>query len=148
MMKVFLSIMKIPFKYLSSVGCFRYNGEDLINKKNEFLKNLFKKRAIITYIELNDKIGGDPFINLRIGKILKVNVNSDNKCLKSAIGSLVQIKKFYKGLELFNEWNQTNKGIDKVLLNPGNIEIDKNDERTFSAIGIRNDFECKLILAK
>ena len=49
---------------------------------------------------------------------------------------------------MFNEWNQIVKRIDKVILYPGNIEIDKNDERTFSAIGIRNDFECKVILAK
>ena len=148
MMKVFLSIMKIPFKYLYSDGSFLYNGENLIIKKNEFLKNLFKKSATITYSDSNQVIGGDPFINLKIGKILNLNLNSDNNNRRFTIGTLAQIKEFYKGLEMFNEWNQIVKRIDKVILYPGNIEIDKNDERTFSAIGIRNDFECKVILAK
>jgi len=148
MMKVFLSIMKIPFKYLYSDCSFLYFGENLIKKKNEFLKNLFPNGVTINYYELNNKIGGDPFINLRIGKILNLNLNSDNRYLKSSIGTLAQIKEFYKGVELFNIWSHIDKGIDKVILNPGNIEIDKNDERIFSAIGIRNDFECKVILAK
>lgn len=51
-------------------------------------------------------------------------------------------------MEIINEWNQIDKKIDKVILNPGNIEIDKNDEMTFSAIGIRKDFECKVILVQ
>ena len=41
MMKVFLSIMEIPFKYLYSDGFFNYNGCELIHQKNEILKNLF-----------------------------------------------------------------------------------------------------------
>ena len=36
------------------------------------------------------------------------------------------------------------KKMDKVIINTGNIEINKDDERTFSAIGIRKDFECEL----
>ena len=148
MMKAFLSIMKIPFKYLYSDGSFLYKGEYLIKKKNEFLKNLFPNGVTITYCVSNQVNGGDPFVDLKIGKILNLNLNSDNNNRRFTIGTLAQIKEFYKGLEMFNEYNQIVKRIDKVILYPGNIEIDKNDERTFSTIGIRNDFECKVILAK
>jgi len=65
---VFLSIMGIPFKYLYSDGFFTYNGCELIHQKNKILKNLFQSMAKIKYYELKRNIGGDPFINLRIGK--------------------------------------------------------------------------------
>lgn len=120
----------------------------MTQQKNEILNNLFTNNAIIKYYESNHIIGGDPFINLRIGKILNINLNFDNNSLKFTIGTLAQIKKFYKGLEKINEWKQIGIKIDKVILNPGNIEIDKNDERTFSAIGIRNDFECNVFLVQ
>ena len=149
MMKVFLSIMEIPIKYLYSDGYFAYNGRNLSHQKNEILKNLFTNMTKIKYYDFKRSIGGDPFINLRIGKILNISLNFDNNNLEpSTIGTLAQIKEFYKRLEIINEWNQIDKKIDKVILNPGNIEIDKNDERTFSAIGIRKDFECKVILVQ
>ena len=91
MMKVFLSIMGIPFKYLYSDCFFTYNGCELIHQKNEILKNLFPYTytAKIKYYEQKEIIAGDPFINLKIGKILKIDLNFDNNNLKpSTIGTL------------------------------------------------------------
>ena len=66
---------------------------------------------------------------------------SNGSNIKFTVGSLVQIKEFYKVLEKC----QILYGLEvnKVILDPCNIEINKDDERTFSAIGIGKDFECK-----
>lgn len=135
--------MEVPFKYFE--GKFIYNGMDLTDKKNESLKDLFKDspNINITYFSLDNLIGGDHFYNLKTGKILNFNIKSNNSNHKFTVGSLVQVKEFYKALEECSKYSLGIK-MDKVILNPGNIEINKDDERTFSAIGIRKDFECKL----
>jgi len=142
MIKAFVAAMGIPFK--SFEGIFLYNGMDLTDKKNEILKDLFKGTASITYYSKDNLTGGDPFYNLKTGKILNFNIKFNDSNLKFTVGSLVQIKDFYKGLKDCIISCSLGIKIDKVILNPGNIEINKDDERTFSAIGIRKDFECKL----
>ena len=143
MMKAFFAAMEVPFKYFE--GKFIYNGMDLTDKKNESLKDLFKDLSSIniTYFSLDNLIGGDHFYNLKTGKILNFNIKFNNSNHKFTVGSLVQVKEFYKALEECAKYSLGIK-MDKVILNPGNIEINKDDERTFSAIGIRKDFECKL----
>ena len=141
MMKAFYAAMEIPFKYFE--GKFISNGMDLTDKKNEILKDLFKGQASINYYPPIELTGGDPFYNLKTGKILNFNIKSNDSNLKFTVGTLVQIKDFYKGLEECTKYCLGIK-IDKVIINPGNIEINKDDERTLSAIGIRKDFECKL----
>ena len=144
MMKAFYAAMEIPFKYFE--GKFISNGMDLTDKKNEILKDLFKGSSSIsiTYYSLENLTSGDPFYNLKTGKILNFNIKSNDSNLKFTVGSLVQIKDFYKGLKDCIILYNLGIKIDKVIINPGNIEIKKDDERTFSSIGIRKDFECKL----
>ena len=142
MMKAFYAAMEIPFKYFE--GKFISNGMDLTDKKNEILKDLFKGQASINYYPPIELTGGDPFYNLKTGKILNFNIKSNDSNLKFTVGSLVQIKDFYKGLKDCIILYNLGIKIDKVIINPGNIEIKKDDERTFSSIGIRKDFECKL----
>ena len=63
----------------------------MIYQKNKILKNLFPYTytAKIKYYEQKEIIAGDPFINLKIGKILKIDLNFDNNNLKpSTIGTL------------------------------------------------------------
>lgn len=50
-------------------------------------------------------------------------------------------------MDLLNIWGYPSlKGkIDKIILNPGNIILNRDEERTFSAIGVREDFECDFI---
>ena len=144
MIKAFVAAMGIPFKYYE--GKFFFNGKDLTDKNNEVLKDLIKGSSSIsiTYFSLEHLTSGDPFYNLKTGKILNFNIKLNDSNLKFTVGSLVQIKDFYKGLKDCIIWYSLGIKIDKVILNPGNIEINKDDERTFSAIGIRKDFECKL----
>ena len=114
-----------------------------INSK-EILKDCFGHLEIINYFKINSSIGGNPFLNLIIGKAINFNIKFKKFNDKFYIGTLAQIKEFYNSLKRFLEMAIINKKLDKVILNPGNIEINKDDERTFSAIGIREDFECIL----
>ena len=144
MMKVFITIMEIPFKYFD--GKFIYGPNGLNGKKNELLKNVFEGDAVIFYVE---KIGGgNSFENLNTGKLLNFYIRPLCSDMKFTVGTLDQIKEFYKVLKFFLKRISFEPKIDKVIINPGNIEINKDDERTFSDIGIRKDFECELILSK
>ena len=142
MIKVFLTEMGIPFKNLKEFS-FIYNGEILNkSKKNELLKDCLQDLSRIEFVQHN-MVTNDPFNDLKIGKILNFNINNCN--YNFTIGTLAQIKEFYNGLKIFlSNYDMRNKKIDKVILNPGNIEIRVDDERTFSSIGIRENFECKI----
>jgi len=147
MIKVFLTEMKIPFKNLKEFS-FIYNGEILNNsKKKELLKDYFQSLSRVEFVQHN-LITNDPFNDLKIGKNnLNFNINNYfNNCnYNFTVGTLAQIKEFYNRLKIFLfNYGLENKKIDKVILNPGNIEIKIDDERTFSSIGIRENFECKI----
>ncbi len=147
MMKVFLTIMEIiPFKYPD--GKFIYQAQGLDGKKNELLKNVFEGEAIVYYITTSNLGVGSPFGNLNIGKVLNFYIRPYCPNFKFNVGTLAQIKEFYKALELSQAMYSFEQKFDKVIINPGNIEIKKDDERTFSDIGIRKDFECELISFK
>ena len=148
MIKVFLTEMKIPFINLKDFS-FIFNGEKLNNiKKNKLLKDCLQNLSRIEFVQHN-LITNDPFNDLKLGKILNfdIKISFNNGNYKFTVGTLAQIKEFYNGLKiyLFN-YGMRGKKIDKVILIPGNIEIRMDDERTFSSIGIRENFECKIDL--
>ena len=109
--------------------------------KKELLKDLFGgiSNININYISSGKLAVGDPFDNLKTWIILNFNIRtSKDSNIKFTKGSLVQIKEFYR------VWTKSKYYMVseyKVILNPGNIEIFKDDKGTFSAIGIRKDFE-------
>ena len=145
MIKAFSTEIGVPFKYLN-LFVFSYNGKTLNINSKELIKDCFRNMEKIIFSKMHSLIGGDPFIDLKIGKVIEFNIKFKNSKgnFKYSVGTLAQIKEFYNGLKRFLLLAIINKKLDKVILNPGNIEINKDDERTFSAIGIREDFECIL----
>lgn len=79
MMKAFFTAMKIPFKYFTSDTKVIYAGTNLMDKKNELLKDIFAKSSNVNlnYIIMENVASGDPFYNLQIGKILNFTLKSD-----------------------------------------------------------------------
>ena len=78
------------------------------------------------------------------------SISYDKEYYKSfCVGTLTQIKEFYEAMR----FNAENYGF--VLLGNGlfygkigEIELKENDERSFSEIGIRENFICKLKVKK
>ena len=82
------------------------------------------------------------------GKILNVNIEIGNECYNNIfLGTLEQLKQFYESINLaVKAIFSCNKKIKNIIILPRNLEIKKDDERTFSQIGIREDFQCKVNL--
>ena len=81
------------------------------------------------------------------GKKLIVSLIRNNDELKDKIyaGSLQQIKFFYEKLKKYlNQKNIEFTGKAVILNSETEINIKESDERTFSSIGILNDFKCKI----
>ena len=142
MKKSYLYKKEIPFKYINDF-ILMYNGKKL--DENEILKNFITEPSnnmlTINIIDSNNfKCGG---LFHAEGKRIIANVYfNDSKNVRSYhIGTLNQIKELYKGLN--NEFSGP-KG--KFIIYPGEIEVKENDERTFSEIGIRKEFD--IILKK
>ena len=124
--------------------CFVLNIPEKINKRNYFFLFNGNKLKIDDKITLEDKMFQDGNVIKVIrakqfscnGKYLKVLVKdkNNNLILEAFAGTLETISLFYN--YLINNYPYLN--ITKIKINQK--EIQKNDERTFSSIGIRDDF--------
>ncbi len=85
-----------------------------INSK-EILKDCFGDLENINYFKINSSIGGNPFLNLIIGKAINFNIIFKNFNAKFSIGTLAQIKEFYNSLKRFLVMAIINKILDKVI---------------------------------
>jgi len=137
MKKSFCSREKFPFKYIKNnyLG-FEYNGKNISD--NQILKNIFitSSANFIYVVERQSVIF--PILVVE-GKRIRASFYSNNekkRIFDIDIGTLNQIKKLYS-LYIFRFYS-------KGIIYPGGIEIKKDDERTFSEIGIRNNFKCIL----
>ena len=136
MKKSYLYKKEVPFKYINDYYLI-YNSKFLEN--NEILKDFTNSEPYCTIIIIDGN-------NLKCGNIFNVegkrimaSVYLDSKLRsKHYIGTLNQIKDVYKGL---NDYYMGSKG--KIIILPNEIEVKGNDERTFSEIGIRDDFIIK-----
>ena len=134
MLKIYLFEMNIPEEYKNNFA-FIYNTKT-INNSSDLLKNIFKNNSQIEVIEKNT-LG----TQVKKGKILEVEIKHNNNLLfKCNIGTLNQIKDFY----LLMEDNINNfKNIEKMEVEGKDLK--KEDEKsTFSSIGIRKNFICKI----
>lgn len=76
------------------------------------------------------------YIKLDVGKTITAFVIHNNEeIMKENVGTLTQIKKLYNFI-------MTNRSIKILKIKINGKEIDKNDERTLSSIGIRDNFYC------
>ena len=143
------SDVRIPYKYRNDYT-FLDNGLTLNVNSDKYLGNIFKDLEKITIVELKKSI-----VNWipGPGKLLKFTLVNDNNnndiIIKAEVGTLEQIKDFYNKVKSEIKTFLTSKG-NKLLENPriypGGIEVKENDERTFSSIGIRDNFICKVKL--
>ena len=79
------------------------------------------------------------------GKLLAVTIKNENNILTNEFvaGTLQQIKCFYKEIKS-KLYSNHYKLMDNPVIIPGEIELKQDDERTFSSIGIRENFICKV----
>jgi len=149
MIKAILSEMRIPYKYRNDYT-FLDNGLTLNVNSDKYLGNIFKDLEKITIVELKKSIVAWAPGPGKIIEFTLVNDNNNNNIIiKAEVGTLEQIKDFYNKVKSEIEFFLTSKG-NKLLENPriypGGIEVKENDERTFSSIGIRDNFICKVKL--
>ena len=87
------------------------------------------------------------FYNITDGKEIFADIYfNDIKVYRLPFGTLNQIKDLHKIMKnLYNIGNGSDL-LGNALIYPGEIEVKKNDERTFSEIGIRDNFICKMKL--
>ena len=119
------------------------------NNRNDFILlfngsevNISEKSSL----EKNNIINGMSFSVIRRnmldfkfceGKIMEVLIIYKNNIKdKTYVGTLVKVKDFYDRITIFFP----NIKISKITIN--GKEIEKNDERTLSSIGIRDNFSC------
>lgn len=138
--KSFLSIMRIPFKLYLKDYYIRYNGKTLhLEDKNILYENIYNVKI---YFFESEKRKFQ-------GKILEVIIINENDiCLiRVSAGTLQQIKCLYKEIKDTLYSNHFNL-IENPIIIPAEIELKQDDERTFSSIGIRENFICKVKVQK
>ena len=134
--KSFLSEMRIPFKlYL----------KDYYIKSGSRVLHLEDKNVLYENI---DGIKLNFLENIKRechGKLLAVTIKNENNTLTNEFvaGTLQQIKCFYKEIKS-KLYNNNYKLMGNPIIIPGEIELKQDDERTFSSIGIRENFICKV----
>lgn len=114
-----------------------------INTENDTLLMNFFPGYFIREIYFKDSMDED----LPGKKFIVTIQNNNDLILNFIVGTLEQISNFRRRrnqeIEYLN-YRITNNPI----LNPGEIEINENDERTFSSIGIRDDCTCRVELSE
>jgi len=140
MIKMFFFESKIPEKAKNNYKIL-FNGSPL-NFNDMFtlgMKGIYDLSNILV-IKLKDN-----FVSLK-GKEIKAQIyNKENLIITLNLGTLNTIEHFY----YYVKNNLPNWGDLKLYkLQIGDHELKKDDKRTFSSIGIRNNFICNIDLIK
>ena len=116
---------------------FLFNSNTLNINDDSPLENIFICNGQTIDVNIMNDENKDTFK----GKELKVIIKSKGIIFnKISIGTLNQIKDLYDRIEkIYTNGEKFKKIIAQ------RFEIKKNDERTFSSVGIRNDFTCTVI---
>ena len=140
MKKSFLSKMEIPFKYLEGFH-FTFNAEPLVNN-NETIKivDFFSMSYMPCIKVITKNLCFNAPVSVK-GKRIRVSfyLKDSKKSIDDDIGTLNQIKELHEIIFYL----LCSKG--KAIIYPGGIEVKRNDERTFSDIGIRDNFICRIV---
>jgi hypothetical protein len=138
--KSFLSEMRIPFKLYLKEFYIKYSYRVLhLEEKNALYENI--QIVMLIFLEIEKRKCQ--------GKLLAVTIKNENNILTNefAAGTLQQIKCFYKKIKS-TLYSNHYKLMDNPVIIPGEIELKQDDERTFSSIGIRENFICKVKVQK
>lgn len=138
MIKLFLYEMKIPEENKNDFS-FLFNGFKLDTNDNLTLYEKGMNSNSIILVTKNDELTINN--NLK-GKILKVNVEYKNEIIsRYSIGTLNKIKDLFTMMEI--DLGYKNIFIKEIKINKKKYE--RNDERTFSSIGIMENFTCQIV---
>ena len=137
--KIFFNELRIP-EIKKCEYYFLFNGYKLnINDKSTLVQKNIKDGMII---EIHKAINW----GFRFGKNLEALIKEGNKVIgKMPAGTLQTIKNLYLDIDN-NFFNCNNLSLKKIKIN--GKEIQKDDERTLSSIGIRDNFICYIELNK
>ena len=137
MIKIFLYEMKIPEENKNDFS-FIFNGFILkTDERSKLYEKGITSGSIITVTKNNNMTK----CNNIEGKILNVNAEYKNEIvLVTNIGTLNKIKDLCALME--NDLSCRNIFIKKIKINKKKYE--RNDERTFSSLGIVDNFTCKI----
>jgi len=120
---------------------FIYNDSRINKEDDTLLMNFFS--GYYSTIYFNDSMHED-----LPGKIFIVTIQNNNDLILSfTAGTLEQISNFRRRLNQKIEYLNY-RITNNPILNPGEIEINESDERTFSSIGIRDDCTCRVELSE
>jgi hypothetical protein len=144
MMKAFCLRIYINLPYINTIY-FTYNGVRLIYNKTLDEYNISRSGCSLNtqYWRLNINLD-DYSIIKNPGKHLHVCVKDeiDNSEFNCHAGTLQKIKDFYKDLDLYFITIGKSKIKESSIIYIENIELKKDEEKTFNSLGIRNDFTC------
>ena len=138
MMKAFCIYNYINLPYIGDITLL-YNCKKLEYKKTLFASQI-EDGSILSiydwYLPKPDDFSNRYSIFKNPGKHLHVYVEDkiNNSKFKFHAGSLQKIKDFYAYLNI--------KYKENLIITVGEKELKKDDENTFTSLGIRNDFEC------
>ena len=144
MFEIFFKSIKIKENKIKEF-VFIYSGEYINIYDNELLKNKFHNSNANIEFYLKNNVAIYP---CGPGKVLSITIENDkNLILNIEEGTLEQIKNFFKKLKgRLNGYGY--QLLDNPIIFPEEIELKDNDIRTFSSIGIRNNFTCKVKILK
>ena len=144
MFEIFFKSIKIKENKIKEF-VFIYSGEYINIYDNELLKNKFHNSNANIEFYLKNNVVNYP---CGPGKVLSITIENDkNLILNIEEGTLEQIKNFcYKLKGRLNDYGY--QLLDNPIIFPEEIELKDNDIRTFSSIGIRNNFTCKVKILK
>ena len=141
MIKIFCIYNYINLSYIDNINLY-YRDEKL--ESNKILIEYNIKELSELKIESWDlEFKPEDYSTFKhLGKHLHVSVKDEinNTKFNFHAGTLQSIQYFYSYLMLRNIKNEGIK--DNLIISVGNIELKKDDERTFNSLGIRNDFTC------
>jgi len=156
MIKLLCLKLHIKFHYNDYIKIIGRSSSTIYDQKfKSYNKTLFKNKIkngdhlIIEYKVLESK-SDDYLISHKLGKHLHVSVKDeiDNLEFNFHAGTLQKIKDFYKYLNLYLIEKKEIKENENLMISIGNIELKKDDEKTFNSLGIRNDFTCIINVKK
>ena len=137
MLKIFFNELCIPENQRKE-NYFLFSGKrlDFYDKSTLFQKGI--ENGGLIYVCRNNNINHQ---NLKKGIYLEVLIKDKNKIIGNVFtGTLHPIKEFYKFIDV----NYFKCRLKKIIIN--GKEFQKDDERTFSSLGIRENFICNVEL--
>ena len=142
LIKIFYCEMNIPENIREYKFYFLFNGQKLnIHNKNTLCEYGFCDGSLIIVLPSSSFSS-----NVRKGKTFEVLVKIDckNFDIKKNVGTLEKISEFYEYISYKIIYEVFAGDINIKIITINGKEIKKNDERTFSSLGIRENCICKI----